>query len=203
MAKTTTSLEKVMVVPRSKLFAFKTWQGIKTDDFDKYLAIINKNHSFLPRAKVEDDPAWQQIIPYLVFVNQDKIFLMKRTDKGSDKRLHHKYSIGIGGHIRKSDLGSENIFDWAKREFEEEVDYQGNFEVEILGLLNRQGEPVDEVHFGIVFRLLGDSDKIKIKEDKHALSRLATLGECFSHYQEMEGWSQIVLDFLKKEKNGA
>ena len=61
----------------------------------------------------------------------------------------------------------------------------------------------DEVHFGIVFRLLGDSDKIKIKEDKHALSRLATLGECFSHYQEMEGWSQIVLDFLKKEKNGA
>ena len=201
MQKTTKSLEKVMVVKTLTLFPDGVWEGIRSEGVGAVQRIIKENRQFLTRAKVEDDPSYKQIIPYLIFCFKDRIFLMRRGTVGKEKRLHNKYTVGIGGHIRSSDLTHDDIFQWAKREFEEEVNYQGNFKVEVLGLLNREKTPVDSVHFGFVLRLIGDSDKIAVKNE-HASGKLATLSECFGFYDQMEGWSQEVLDFLKGEKNG-
>src|SRR3990167_538070 len=130
--------EKVFVVKRSDIFADGIWNGLKVDGLAKILKTISTNYKFLPRAQVEEDARWQQIIPYIVFENNGKIFLMKRKADHTDRRLANMYSIGVGGHINGKDVKSTKgtgsikgmkgkdgrlIMEWAKREFEEEVDY--------------------------------------------------------------------------------
>ncbi|MCK4650710.1 hypothetical protein KAT08_00905 [Candidatus Babeliales bacterium] len=188
--------EQILVVHRKKLFEKKYIQGIEKVDFDFYQNLIQKNQEFLWRSKIETDPQYKQIIPYIVFNYQDKFFLMQRKSGSSEGRLKDKYSLGIGGHIRKCDIVGKKLFDWAKREFYEEVDYSSSFQIQPLGLLNDDSDSVGKVHIGFVFLLKGDSDKIKIK-DEHQSGQLLTLNECEKFYSKMENWSKFVFDFLK------
>ena len=87
--------EKVFVVKRSDIFADGIWNGLKVDGLAKILKTISTNYKFLPRAQVEEDARWQQIIPYIVFENNGKIFLMKRKADHTDRRLANMYSIGV------------------------------------------------------------------------------------------------------------
>jgi len=209
--------EKVMVVKRSDLFFENVWHGLETQNLQKYLTIIVKKHRFLPRSEVESDPNWQQIIPYLIFENQGKIFLMRRKSSHTDRRLSNLYSIGIGGHIDKEDIikstksmkstrgtkGNELIFNWAKREFEEEIKYDGQYIANFLGLLNDDSNDVGRVHIGLVVKLTGDSPKIAVR-DEHKSGKLVGVGGAGKYYGKMETWSQIVYDFLvaKMKKAG-
>src|SRR3989344_7425332 len=97
-SKSSKNSERVMVVLRSEVFSSGTWHGLKTDNLSKLLKIISANHKFLPRDQVEEDPRWQQIIPYLVFETGGKVFVMKRRGDHTDKRLASMYSLGVGGH---------------------------------------------------------------------------------------------------------
>lgn len=189
--------ENILVVKRSALFKDETWQGLIKVDTLKYLNIIDKEKEFLPRSIMETDANYKQIIPYLVFNFEDKYFLMQRQSKTSEQRLKNKYSLGIGGHIREEDLSSNNIIDWARREFEEEVDYAGSYSVETLGMLNDDSNAVGEVHIGFVLLLKGNSNNIKVKSELKS-GELLTLDECLSYYDSMETWTQIVFDFLRK-----
>ena len=191
--------EKILVVERKKLFPSGIIQGIQEIDFDYYQDLIKKNKQFLWRSQVETKLEYKQIIPYLVFKFASKFFLMQRKSTASDTRLQSKYSLGIGGHIKERDIAQKDIFDWAKREFAEEVEYSGNFKVKPIGLLNDEKDFVGQVHTGFVFLLEGDSDKIKIR-DEHKDGNLLTLQECENFYSEMESWSQIVLNKLLSQK---
>ena len=192
------SAEKVMVVAREDLFRDEIWNGIKSENLQKYLNIIFSKHKFLPRGDVEKDPSWKQIIPYLVFENNSRIFLMRRRADHSDLRLANNYSIGIGGHLNKKDINGSNIISWAKREFEEEIDYQGKYKAEVLGLLNHDANDVGMVHLGVVMKIVGDSDKIAIR-DEHKSGELVTFADAAKFYKQMETWSQVILDFLSAE----
>lgn len=198
-----------MVVKRNDLFFGGIWHGLKTDGISKHLEIISKKHTFLSRDKVEHDLGWQQIIPYLVFAHGDKIFLMKRKSTHTDKRLASLYSIGIGGHINLKDIKStrgtkgtkgmrsDNLMEWARREFAEEIDYEGNLKTRFLGLLNDDSNDVGRVHVGLVIKVVGDSDQITIR-DEHKIGRLVPVAEVDKYYKRMETWSQIVYDFLRE-----
>ncbi len=197
--------EKILVVPRADLFPEKTIQGFARLDVDHYQELIEEKKQFLWRSKMEVDPTYKQIIPYLVFTHDNKYFLMQRSGKASEARLQNKYSLGIGGHIRQDDMtllrqgfeGQEgSIMDWARREFAEEINYDGSFEVEALGLLNDERDSVGQVHTGFVFLLKGDSDAISVKSEL-AHGKLATLQECLQAYDAMESWSKMVFDYLK------
>ncbi len=201
--------ERVMVVARSDLFRYGIWHGLKTEGIQKYIRLINSAHKFLPRNVVEDDPRWQQIIPYLIFTNKGQLFLMRRKATHSDRRLASLYSIGIGGHINRRDTGIKSIksskgikgnqilINWAKREFEEEVDYDGKYKTKFLGLINDDSNDVGMVHVGLVIQLLGKSNNISVR-DEHKLGRLINAGDGARYYKGMETWSQIVYDFLMK-----
>lgn len=189
--------EKVLVVEREKLFSERIIHGIKEIDFDFYKKLIEKNKKFLWRSEVEIDPSYKQIIPYLIFKFENKLFLMRRKNNSSDVRLQNKYSLGIGGHIKQTDIANNDIFDWARREFKEEVEFSGNFKFRPIGLLNDESNFVGQVHTGFVFLLESDSDKIKIR-DEHQEGYLRTLEECKKVYSSMESWSQMVFDYLYK-----
>ena len=192
------SSERVMVVKREEIFSDGAWYGLKSDNLKNYIKIISTKHKFLPRSQVEEDGRWQQIIPYLVFENINKIFLMRRKVDHTDSRLADKYSIGVGGHINKKDLGSRDIMDWARREFEEEISYDGKYKTEFLGLINDDSNDVGLVHMGLVIKVTGDSGQISVK-DEHKGGELVDLVKIGKHYMQMETWSRIVYDFLREK----
>lgn len=189
--------EQILVVKREKLFPQGAWHGLHAANMEEYLAIIEQEQEFLPRSLMETDPTYKQIIPYLIFTYKDTYFLMQRQAKASEQRLKNKYSLGIGGHIRQEDITSKSIIDWAQREFEEEVFYQGSYKVQPLGILNDDSNPVGEVHLGFVLLLEGDSSNITVKSELKS-GQLVSLAECTNYYENLENWSQIVLGFLKK-----
>lgn len=187
--------ENVLVVSREQLFKNGAFQGLETVNTQDYLAIITEYKEFLPRSIMETDLKYKQIIPYLIFTHNDKYFLMQRQSGSTEQRLQSKYSLGIGGHIREEDLVSNNILDWARREFEEEISYSGDYTVEPVGILNDDSNAVGQVHTGFVFLLKGNSDQIFVKSELKS-GELLSLYECKKYYDFMETWTQIVFNKL-------
>lgn len=189
--------EKILVVRRSALFAQGAWNGLQQVDFEKYTHIITHKKEFHPRATMEQDPTYKQIIPYLVFTYADKYFVMQRKESASEQRLKNKLSLGIGGHIRKEDMKTDSLFDWARREFHEEVHYSGSLEISQLGIINDDTNDVGKVHVGFVFLLKGESSEISIKSELKSGS-LFTLDECINQIDDFEPWSQYIISFLQQ-----
>ncbi len=195
----TSASEQVLCVKREDIFPDGAWHGFVSDGLERHQALIREHHFFMTRAKVEDDPTYQQIIPYVVFRHGDLYFLTHRLRASSEKRLRKQYSLGVGGHINPSDLGAgDPIQDGLKREWEEEVIYDGSFEAKLIGLLNDESSPVSKVHLGVVFLVDGDSPKIAIRETDKLAGELLTLEEMRIYYLGMESWSQMVYDRLAR-----
>ena len=195
----TRAVESVLCVRRDDIFPDGAWHGFVSDDLERHQAVIRERHFFKPRAEVEDDPTYQQIIPYVVFHHGDRYFLTHRLRASAERRLRKQYSLGVGGHINPGDLGGgDPIQDGLKREWEEEVIYDGHFEAKLLGLLNDESAPVSKVHLGVVFLVDGNSPDIAIREVTKLAGELLTLEQMRIYYLEMESWSQMVYDRLRK-----
>lgn len=188
--------EQILVVKRDTLFPDGDWQGLKIEGLEQCLNTIEQNAEFHPRAQMETDPTYKQIIPYLIFQHEDKFFLMQRSGKASEKRLQSLYTLGIGGHVRAEDLQQgSSLFDWAQREFHEEVQYEGNFKIGTLGILNDDSNDVGKVHMGLVLMIFGESDEISVKSEL-AGGELVTFDKLIEQLPNMETWSQIIVKTL-------
>ncbi len=188
--------EEILAVRRTTLFQnVPVWQGIKQNIFDSFATTVQQHAAFIPRAHAETNPAYKQIIPYMVFRFEQKLFVMQRKNTISEQRLANKFSLGIGGHIRQQDIVNNDIFTWAQREFKEEVSYSGSLKVFKIGVLNDESTEVSKVHLGMILLLQGDNDQIFIK-DEHKSGVLLTINECLALYSQMESWSQILLQSL-------
>ena len=189
--------EQVLCVKRDDIFPDGAWHGFVSKNLERHQAVIRERHFFMSRAEVEDDPSYQQIIPYVVFRHADRYFLTHRLRASSEKRLRKQYSLGVGGHINPGDLeAGDPILDGLKREWQEEVVYEGSFEARLLGLLNDESSPVSKVHLGVVFLVDGDSPNIAIRETAKLAGEMLTLDEMRIYYLGMESWSQMVYDRL-------
>jgi predicted NUDIX family phosphoesterase len=190
--------EDILVIKREELFKTRqAWHGLRTGDFDELFQHISTHREFHPRSLMETDPTYKQIIPYLVFTHQGRFFLMQRQGHASEQRLKNKFSLGIGGHVRKEDLTATDIMGWAKREFNEEVYYEGTYTVKPLGILNDDTNPVGEVHLGLVLLIEGTTEMISVRSELKSGS-LYSLNECEAFYPQMEGWSQFVFAEIKR-----
>ncbi len=189
--------EHVLCVNREEIFPTPAWQGFVAAGQGHAERVIRERSFFMPRGEVEEDPAYQQIIPYVVFRHGARYLLTRRLKASSEKRLRQQYSLGVGGHINPGDLdGGDPISDGLKREWEEEVAYAGRFQARMLGLINDDSSPVSRVHLAVVFLIDGDSPDISIREVDKLSGELLTLLEMRIFYLEMESWSQIVYDRL-------
>jgi predicted NUDIX family phosphoesterase len=189
--------ERVLCVRRDELFPEGAWHGFMGEGLGRTQETISQSSFFMPRAEVEDDPSYQQIIPYVVFRHHDRYLLTRRLRASTEKRLRQLYSLGVGGHINPEDLsGGDPVTDGMRREWGEEVVYEGSLRAELLGLLNDESSPVSRVHLGVVFLVHGSTPEIAIRETDKLSGELLTLEEMRIHYLEMESWSQIVYDRL-------
>lgn len=189
--------EHVLCVRRDEVFPDGAWHGFIDEGLERYQLVIRERSFFMPRAQVEEDPTYQQIIPYVLFRHGGRYLLTRRLKASSEKRLRQLYSLGVGGHINPGDLDNgDPVMDGLRREFEEEVEYRGDINASLLGLINDDSSPVSRVHLALAFLVEGSSPEIRIRETTKLAGELLSLDEMRMYYLEMESWSQIVYDRL-------
>jgi predicted NUDIX family phosphoesterase len=189
--------ERVLCVRREDVFPDGPWDGLVRDGLEAVQRVIRERSFFMPRGEVEEEPAYQQVIPYVVFRHGGRYLLTRRLKASSERRLRHLYSLGVGGHINPADVANgDPVTDGMRREWEEEVVYAGAFEARLLGLIHEESAPVGRVHLGLVFLIEGDTPEIAIRETEKLAGELLTPDEMRIHYLEMESWSQLVYDRL-------
>jgi len=193
--------EKVLVVPAEIIFKEGRWHGLKQDNLDYYLDLIKNNYQFKKRENVENDPSWQQIIPYIVFNYQNKFFIYKYLPKAGESRLVDTYQVGVGGHINQVDTNGKDILETGMmREWGEEVSYNGRIlDKKFIGLLNDDSRPVETVHLGLVYHFFGDSPDILVKETEKIQGELVSLERIGEKIKDNDGvWIKIVYEeYLK------
>lgn len=192
--------ERVLVFPHSVFERLGVFQGFSAD-VDRYLPTIldPRNNSFKPRAEAEINPAFKQIIPYVVITDGKNVLHYVRGRDAGEKRLVAKGSIGIGGHINDED---HTLFDFGLRAFQnaverevcEELSIQGKFDARPAGLINDDSTEVGRVHFGIVHVLFRTSAQVKRNERVITQLQWLPLEELKAKREQMETWSQLCLD---------
>ncbi|NLF07426.1 MAG: phosphoesterase, partial [Pirellulaceae bacterium] len=102
-------IENVLVVPTEVFHRLGHFQGFSSE-VDRYLDdLLRSEHtSYRPRDEVEKDPGYKQLIPYMIFRHvgadgRETVFQYTRGKGMGEGRLHHKRSVGIGGHISSID----------------------------------------------------------------------------------------------------
>jgi predicted NUDIX family phosphoesterase len=186
-----TTHEQVMVVERETLAAFLIEQGLVQDHTDEILDAITDRHFFIDRPTAEISPQYKQIIPYVLIRHGEAYYLLQRTPKQTEARLHHKLSLGIGGHINPD---TPDLFDGLQKELEEEVEVVGDYDLTFVGILNDDTTDVGRVHLGAVYVLDAHEGNVSVRETEKMSGRWVDRNDLAAHRDAMETWSQIVYD---------
>lgn len=158
---------------------------------------VRRHGRYLPRPEAEDDPAFKQLIPYVVVRDGARVFYMERTRAGGDPRLHLKGSLGVGGHLNPVDDGNDPLMDGLRREWGEELvaDFTPTFR--LAGMLNDDGNAVGAVHLGVVFTVEADGALVTVRERDKLSGRFVELAEVRAAWDRLETWSQLTLSWLE------
>lgn len=186
--------ELVLVVPRTSLMADPGWHGLTTDGLADFEAIVARVGEFRARAEVEPDRTWKQVIPYLVLRDGARYFLMRRTQAGSDARLHDRWSIGVGGHLNP---GDHDLAGGLRREWREELHAGFEPDFRLIGLLNDDTTEVGSVHVGAVYVADADGREVAVRETDKLTGAFVDQAEVRGVVDRMETWSALVLDHLE------
>ena len=186
--------EQVLVVPRASLMADPGWLGITTDGLDAFEALVARDGQFRPRAEVEVDRSWKQVIPYLVLRDGPRFFLMRRTQAGADARLHDRWSIGVGGHLNP---GDGDLAGGLRREWREEVSADFEPAFTLIGLLNDDTTDVGSVHVGAVYVAEALGRPVAIRETDKLAGEFADPADVAAVVERMESWSALVFEHLQ------
>jgi predicted NUDIX family phosphoesterase len=188
------SAELVYVVPRATLMDRRGWRGISTVGLEELLEAIEQHGRYQPRDAMERDPAFKQVIPYLVLRDGQRYFLMRRTRGGRDERLHDRYSIGVGGHLNPGDGGLDGGL---RREWAEELRAGFVPQFRLIGLLNDDTTDVGSVHLGVVYVADAAGRPVAIRETDKLTGRFVDSAAVAEVEAELETWSQLVFEQLE------
>lgn len=186
--------ERVLVVPRSIVPDAGGWFGLRTDGMAAFLSSVADHATFAPRAEMEVDPTWKQLIPYLVLRDGPRYFLMRRTKAGGDARLHDRWSIGVGGHLNP---GDDDLDGGLRREWREELDADFLPDFRPLALLNDDTTDVGAVHLGVVFVADAAGRRVGVRETDKLSGSFASAGEVAAVRDHLESWSRIIFEALE------
>lgn len=197
--------EQIMGIPRDRALPAGAWTGLhvfrNAEEGEREITRLDAVAEARPRRELELDATWKQPIPYAVAIyrpegaaaGEEQLFWMERLAGGSDRRLHGRASLGVGGHISPTDGGIRAAL---AREWAEEVVTPNVPPFIPLGLLNDDADEVGRVHLGAVFIATLTSSNIHIREGDKLVGTLVSIGEALHRRGELEGWSARLIDTI-------
>ncbi len=192
-------IERVLVLPRAAVPGGCDFSGIRPlggvgDALVR--EAIRRQGRWLDRPLAEEDPTHKQVIPYVVVRDGPAVFLMERTDAGGDPRLHHRASIGVGGHLNPVDDGPDPLAAGLAREWTEELDADWEPEFTVVGLLNDDRNAVGAVHLGVVFSVEATGRPLTVRETDKLSGSFVEPPAVLTKWDRLETWSQLVAAHL-------
>ncbi len=197
-------VEQVLVVERNVLERAGMFQGL-TFDVELYLRelFVRGVPRFMPRSRAEANPAYKQLIPYVIMTHGGKYLSYIRGKRAGETRLVGRRSIGIGGHINPVDEMplfdmdfKDAYFTAVKREVAEEVSVEADYEDRVVALLNDDSTEVGQVHLGIVHHWTLESAKVSKREQMITQMAFMSPAELKAVQGSLETWSRLCLDHL-------
>ena len=163
------------------------------------------------RSVAENDFDTKQLVVYVLINHENTLLSYQRTPKTTETRLKTLYSIGIGGHVNVHDRIQPSLFGtqqaaWkdfvlqaVRREVSEEIQIEGANaqEPRLICFVNDDSNDVGKVHFGVVFVMKLSRPSVAIRGER-GIGKLSfrTLPELIAMRDNMETWSQLLVDFL-------
>lgn len=204
--------EVVLVVEEATIS--KLSEG-KTTFMRGYAEPIFLTTQWMHRDEAETDPAYRQVIPYVLLRTGKKYWVYDRTTEGGEGRLHGLSSLGWGGHINPEDAVTpipDDAVDYIFLTADSCVDRELTEELGLseplvpskqtdLGMIVSYDSPVDLVHLGLVSIWdVPAPEALELKLDPSVGNlRLMTLTQLRAEKQSFESWSQIVINQLNSK----
>ena len=197
-------MEFVYVIKRYELFDLAFPHGFRRPwevPLDEWIERIRSRGFFVERRHAETDSSMKQIIPYCVLLRDDSVFVLRRKDRGGESRLFNLHSIGVGGHINPIDGAKDPLLGGLEREIDEEVEIQGGYSADPLGVINDESQPVGSVHFGMVYAIR-PKGPVRVREvdqlegewiSTEQLSRRVRIER-----ESFESWSALIIDRIQE-----
>ena len=201
----TTLQESVFAIPTEELWKLLTYKekGLIQENSEVLKRVV-QNGLFRNRSELEEDPSFKQIIPYAIISNKESFFLFKRTSRQTEKRLHHKFSLGVGGHMNQSnskESKEQYLINELKRELFEEIKLLNGClieDVEFIGFINDDTIPVGSVHIGLLYNIHLSNKDVVINETDMMTADWIDKPGLAEFYEGMETWTKIAFDFYIK-----
>ena len=195
--------EHVLVVPTAVFHDLGHFQGF-CSDADRYLTELLQPQyvSYRPRAEMEEDPSFKQLIPYVIFQHETpdgiELFQYQRGSGQGETRLHAKRSIGVGGHVSSVDaeVGDDPYGEGLRRELEEEVQIDAPCMRRRVGLINDDETEVGRVHLGVVHIFEIEAPAVQPREDEMHNCGFHPVEQLIAEADQFETWSEICLKSL-------
>jgi predicted NUDIX family phosphoesterase len=192
--------EHVLVFRTELLNSIGYFQGLSFD-VQKYLPVLlnPENHLYMQRKKVETDPNFKQLIPYVIFHTGREVFTYRRGKLLGEKRLLGNCSLGIGGHISIFDPGlfGSTYQEGLKREVNEEVSIGSRYVERLVALINDDTNDVGKVHLGVVHVFSLAQPIVTPKEKSINETKFMNIQELKSQIDNFENWSKICIDGIE------
>ena len=191
--------EEVLVVSADRLAAAGEFHGFRPADEAVRQILLDPTHlTYRPRAEVETDPSFKQLIPYVVLRCAGELFHYTRGAAGTETRLRSLRSVGLGGHITREDgpPSADPYRAGMLRELNEEVEIQGPWTERSLGFIYDGRTPVGQVHIGIVHLIELEEPLVWPREAAIDEAGFARVRDLLRKRDEFETWSQFVLEEL-------
>jgi predicted NUDIX family phosphoesterase len=202
----TVATERVLVVPTSLFHELGYFQGFSTK-VARYLPRLLEGDQiqYLPRGRMEDDPSFKQLIPYILFRYTDDngtihVFQYQRGGGMGEARLHAKYSVGVGGHISSDDASAGHLRhvyrEGMQRELAEEVAIDTPYDETVVGLINDDETPVGRVHLGVIHLCDVAQPLVTPREPDVLNAGFQPVADILARLDKFETWSQIAIRAL-------
>jgi len=197
--------ELVFAIPTDELWKLITYkeQGLIKENSEVLKRLV-QNGLFRKRSELEEDPSFKQIIPYAIISNKDSFYLFKRTSRQIEKRLHNKFSLGVGGHMNPGNsekLKEQYLTNELKRELFEEVKLLNGCsieDIEFIGFINDDSISVGNVHIGLLYNIHVSNKDVVINETDKMTADWIDKRDLAEFYDGMETWSKITFDYYIK-----
>lgn len=182
------------------------FQGFLADrgDLIRRCQALEDLGTFRPRDQVEEDSSWKQVIPYMVLRHDQQILQLRRLSTQGEARLHHRISIGVGGHVNPEPGAHEPLLlRGMRRELAEEIciDAQ-SVQFRLLGWINDDETEVGQVHLGLAVEAFLDH-RPEIRETDRMEGTWQRLDRIDATDPAWESWSALLLSALESDPSVA
>jgi predicted NUDIX family phosphoesterase len=194
--------ELVFAISTDELWKLMTYKekGLIKENSEALKSIV-QNGLFRKRSELEEDPSFKQVIPYAIISNNESFCLFKRTSKQTEKRLHNKFSLGVGGHMNPGNSKESNdqyLINELKRELFEEVKLLNGClieDIEFIGFINDDTISVGRVHIGLLYNIHVSNKNVVINETDRMTADWIDKSDLAEFYEGMETWTKIIFDY--------